>query len=415
MKLKTRSWSDLFFRFGERLPKRQGGTLLLLALVALSVQGCLGIGGSHGTQVGTSSNGQQVSVNQDVFKGKLYLTINHNLYILNGNNTTKELVNTGDVYDPAVSPDGKWIAFIEKYKQYSDLCVISTSGGSVRVLRGGNGKFYNNSGFLHNTFIWYAQPAWSADSSTLLFLSDLEKESWYQQTGRDAPLLDLQVFSIPFNNPTATPKDVAYATFGDGGNRDVSYRPGHPDQIIYTHYTYDAKTQTQQNIQLYMENPNTISQHPGVYYPGSPGGGYDPSIPITGTDHENIEPQFSPDGKAIVFIQRNAAQTQMNLCVMPAPPDTITQTPNDPKTVTQALQTYQAHVSHLLVETYVEQPTWSPDGKQIAYIQYTGGAFDLWIANVSYNAKTGAYSITGSPVQVTSGGIDAESRPVWTN
>src|ERR1700739_196719 len=93
-------------------------TLLLLALVALSVQGCLGIGGSGGKQIATNSSGQQVSVNQDVFKGKFYLTINHNLYVLNGNNTTQELVNTGDVYDPTVSPDGKWVAFIEKYKEY---------------------------------------------------------------------------------------------------------------------------------------------------------------------------------------------------------------------------------------------------------------------------------------------------------
>jgi len=399
MKRKTLSWSTVF----------------LLALVALSVQGCLGIGGSpSGTQLGKSATGQQVSVKQDAFKGKFYLTIAHNLYVLNGNNTTKELVNTGNVYDPAVSADGKWVAFIEKSKQYSDLCVVSTSGGSVQVLRGGNGKFYYNGPFLHNTYIWYGQPAWSADSSTLLFLSDLQKEDWYAQT-TNAPMLDMQVFSVPFSNPTAKPTAVAYATFGDGGNRDVSYRPGHADQIVYTHYTYDAATRTQQNIQLYMENPTTIGQNPGKYYPGMPGGGFDPSIAITTPDHENIEPAFSPDGSAIAFIQRNAALTQMNLDIMPTPPDTITQTPNDPKTQAQATQAYQTQTSHLLTEQYIEQPVWSPDGKQLAYIQYTGGSFDLWIANISVNAKTGAYSIVGSPTQVTTGGIDGESRPVWTN
>jgi Tol biopolymer transport system component len=395
-------------------PKLKGGTLLLLALLALSVQGCLGFGGSSGQQIATGSNGQQVSVNQDVFKGNFYLTINHNLYVLNGNNTTKELVSTGNVYDPAVSPDGKWVAFVQKYKQYSDLCVVSTSGGKVRVLRTGAGKFYYNGPFIHNTYVWYAQPAWSADGSTLLFLSDLEKEDWYQQTGRDAPLLDLQVFSVPFNNPTAKPKDVAYATFGDGGDRDASYRPGHPDQIIYTHYTYDAATQTQQDIQLYMENPNTISAHPGMYYPGSPGGGFDPSIAITTPDLENIQPAFSPDGNAIAYIQRNKNQTQMSLMVMPTPPDSITQTPNDPKTEALALQAYKTQSSHLLSQTYIEQPVWSPDGKQLAYIQYTGGTFDLWIVKINYDAKTQKYSIAGSPIQVTSGGIDGESRPVWT-
>jgi Tol biopolymer transport system component len=391
----------------------QGGTLCLFLLVALSVQGCLGLGGPGGQQVATGSNGQQVSVNQDVFTGRFYLTINHNLFVLSGDNTTRELVATGDVYDPAVSPDGKWIAFIERHKQYSDLCAVAATGGSVRVLRSGAGRFYANGPFIHNTFKWYAQPAWSADSSTLLFLSDLEKEDWYQQTGRDAPLLDMQVFSVSFQDPAARPRDIAYATFGDGGDRDASYRPGHPDQIIYTHYTYDAATQTQQDIQLYMENPETISAHPGVYYPGSPGGGFDPSVAITTPDLENIQPIFSPDGSAIAYIQRNKNQTQMSLQIMPAPPASITSTPNDTKTEALALQAYKAHSSHLLSQLYIEQPVWSPDGKQIAYIQYTGGAFDLWIVKVSYDAKTGKYRISGSPIQVTSGGIDGESRPVW--
>lgn len=387
--------------------------LLLLSLVALSVQGCLGVGGPTSKQIATNSSGQQVTVNQDAFKGKFYLTINNNLYVLDGNNATQELVNTGNVYDPAVSPDGKWIAFIEKYKQYSNLCVVSTSGGQVRVLRNGNGKFYYNGPFLHNTYVWYAQPSWSADGSTLLFLSDLEKEDWYTQTGVDAPMLDLQVFSVPFNNPAATPTDVAYASFGDGGNRDATYRPGHPDQIIYTHYAYDAATRTQQQIQLFMEDPQTISEHPGVYYPGAPGGGYDPGIAITDTKIEALEPAFSPNGNAIAYIMRG--NTEMALAVMPTPPDNITQTPNDAATEQLALKPYQTQSSRLLTTLYVEDPVWSPDGKQLAFVKYDGGTFDLWVANISVNAKTGAYSFSGSPVQVTSGGIDGEDRPVWTN
>lgn len=389
------------------------GTLLLLALVALSVQACLGIGGSGGQKVGTGSTGQQVSVNQDAFKGKFYLTINHNLYALSGNGSSQELVNTGNVYDPAVSPNGKWIAFIQKYKQYSDLCLSATSGGKVTILRSGNGKFYYDGPFIHNTFTWYAQPAWSADSSTLLFLSDIEKEDWYAQTRQDAPMLDLQVFSIPLNNPAVRPTDIAYAAFGDGGNRDASYRPGHPDQIIYTHYTYDAATRTQQQIQLFMENPLTISEHPGVYYPGSPGGGYDPGIAITDTKAEVIQPAFSPDGSAIAYIRRNA--TDMSLNIMPTPPDTITVTPNDPNTEKLALQAYETQSSPLLAQLYVEQPVWSPDGKQLAYITYTNNIFDIWTVGVSYNVQTHKYSMKGTPTQVTSGGIDGDSRPVWTN
>lgn len=390
-------------------------TLFWLAIVALSVQSCFGFG-SNEQSFATSSNGQSVTVHQEVFKGKFYLTVNGNLYVLNGTDgITQELVNTGNVMDPAVSPDGKWVAFIEKYQNYSDLCAIPTTGGKTRVLRSGNGYFYNNSGFIHNTYAWYAQPAWSQDGSTLLFLSDLQKEDWYQQTGQDAPLLDLQVFAVPFAQPAVTPTAVAYATFGDGGDQNPAYRPGHSNQIIYTHYTYDTTAGTQQVIQLYMEDPNVISENPGVYYPGSSGGGYDPAIAITPTSSTVTDPAFSPDGNAIAYIKTDNNSNQMELDVMPAPPATITQTPNDPATEQLALHAYATGSSHLLTNTYLSEPVWSPDGKQIAYYNYVNNTFDLWISNVSYDAKTGKYSLQGNPIQVTTGGVDAASHPVWTN
>lgn len=285
----------------------------------------------------------------------------------------------------------------------------------MRVLRGGNGAFYNAGGPIHNTYHWYAQPAWSPDGTTLLFLSDLEKEDWYQQTGQDAPLLDLQVYSISFASPLTRATAVAYATFGDGGDQHPSYRPGHPDQIIYTHYSYDAQTATQQVIQLYMEDPAAISRYPGVYFPGGSGGGYDPAIAITPTDSTVTDPAFAPDGNALAFVKTDNKSNQMELDVMPVPPTNITQTPNDPTTEKLALHAYQTASSRVLSSTYLSAPTWSSDGKEIAYYAYSNNNFDLWIVAVSYDAKTGTYHQDGDPRQVTSGGVDAASHPVWVN
>jgi len=386
-------------------------TRLLLLLLALSLQGCLGSGGNNnqvGNTITTNSNGNKVSVAQNLFKGKIYFTIDHNLWVTDGSGAARELIHGSNIYDPAISPDGKWIAFIARFKDFANLDYISAGGGPVHILLSGNGHFYNDSGFIKNTYYWFAQPAWSADGTHLLFLSDIEKEDWYAATGINAPLLDLQVFSIPFNNPTAKPQDVAYASFGDGGDRDPSYRPGHPNEVVYTHYAYDTATRTQQVIQLFLEDANAIANHPGVYHPGLPG--YDPGVAITDGKDQNLQPAFSPDGNAIAYVRRESS-SQMGLYMMKVP-EGVTANPNNPTVEQQALAPYHKS-SHILSGQFISQPTWSPDGKQIAYVSYSN-EFDLWLANINYNAKTGVWSMRGTPVPLTSGGVDGDSRPFWT-
>ncbi len=387
------------------------GTFLLLVSLTLTLQGCLGIGDNtqNSNNITTNSNGNKVNIVQNLFKGKIYFTIDHNLWVTDGKNNTREIMTGGNIYDPAVSPNGKWIVVSTRNKDSSDIAFMPVSGGTRHNLLSGSGRYYNDGGFIKSSYHWFAQPAWSPDSTHILFLSDIEKENWYGATGINAPLLDLQIFSISFNNPNAKPQDVAYASFGDGGDRDPSYRPGHPNLIIYTHYAYDPATRTQQVIQIFLEDANAIANHPGVYHPGIPG--YDPGIAITDQKNQNLQPAFSPDGNAIVYVRRESP-TQMGLYIM-AVAEGVTANPNDPKVEQQALIPYKKS-SHLLSGQYISQPVWSPDGKQIAYISYNNSEFDLWLANVMYNAKTGAYSLQGNPVQLTTGGIDGNSRPFWT-
>ncbi len=392
-------------------------TFALLLLLSLSVQGCLGFGGNSAPPNSTTitqhgNGGQQVTVAQNLFKGKIYLTIDHNLWVFTGDNKYTELLNSGNVYDPAVSPDGKWIAYVIRFKDYSDLMVMPSGGGPQRKLLDGNGKFYIDSGFPKDTYFWFVQPSWSPDGTHILFLSDLQKDYVWANLNslfKNSYFLDLQVFSIPFNDPTATPQVLAYANFGDGGDRDAVYQPGHSStsQLIYTHYAYDQQTGTQQEIQIYMADPNAIADHPGVYTPV-----YDSGVALTPNSAQNIQPAFSPNGNFIAYIRRESA-TSMGLYVMSTPQQDVTANPNSPTSQAQALIPYKTS-SHLWSSQYVSQPIWSPDGKQIAFLEYTNNEFDLWLANISYNAQTGQFKLQGSPMQITTGGVDGESRPVWT-
>ena len=389
--------------------KRRAWSLLLLGLCAFALQGCLGLGGPDTRNIGTGTSGNTVSVVQNTFKGKIYATIGHNLYVITGDGSSKQLVGGGNVYDPTVSPDGTKIAFARRFKDYSDLDEVASNGGQVRTLLPGSGKFFKNiGGFVHNTYHWFFEPAWSPDGNSLLFLSDLTKMDYTLQcTGQNADLLDLQVFSIPVANP-AQVKALAYTSFGGGGDRDPSYRPGNANQIVYTHYADIPSDGSKQTIQIMLADPRLVTQYPTKYCAG----GTDSGIAITGQKDQDIQPAYAPGGQALAYI-KNETSTTSGIYVMSLPAN-VTQTPNNPATIQQALIPYQ-HTTHLLSGTYVARPTWSPDGKQIAYLVEGNEELDLWVINVTQHIQTGVYSVQGSAVQITNGGIDGDSRFAWTN
>src|ERR1700730_10793219 len=94
--------------------KRWQITLLLL-LMGLSLQSCLGIGDSNNGFQTKTTGGTQIGVNQTdqaIFQGKIYFTLNRSLNVLDGKHEIKDLTRRLDVRDPTVSPDGKWVAFI---------------------------------------------------------------------------------------------------------------------------------------------------------------------------------------------------------------------------------------------------------------------------------------------------------------
>jgi len=395
--------------------------LLLLATLALSMQGCLGFGGNSNFTKSSNTNGA-IGINntdQAIFKGKIYFTLYHSLVMLDGTRTLHQLTRHMVVQDPVVSPDGKWIAFIVRYNNYSDLVYMPANGGPLHTVITGTGHYDLNQDGA-NDYYWFFQPAWSPDSTHLLFLSDLQKKFYWGRLGgvfANSYFLDFQVFSLPINAPTLvasqavyTVKPVAYAAFGDGGDRDPGYRPNHPNQVIYTHYMYDPNTQTKQLIQIFLEDATLMTKpHYPPYTPL-----LDPSVALTPSvpDLANLEPAFSPDGNSIAYVRRLDA-THEGIYIMPVA-EGVTDNPNNADVQKKALVPYDKS-SLILTQQYLSKPTWSPDGKQLAYITYTNNNFDIWLANLSVNPKTGAYTLKGDPVQLTDAGgaLDGDSRVFW--
>jgi hypothetical protein len=386
--------------------KQRAWGLLILSLCAFALQGCFGSSGPSTKTLGTNSSGNTVSVAQNAFSGKIYATIGHNLYVITGDGSSKKLVGGGNIYDPAVSPDGKTVVFVARAKDYSDLDEIPAGGGTVHTLLGGFGKYrYNSGGFLYSTYHWFFKPAWSHDGSKIVFLSDYGKNR-KQCQAQNAYLLDLEVFMIAVNDPRHITA-AAYAIFGGGGDSDPSFNPTDANQIVYTYYADITSDGSQQAVQVMLSDPRLVTEYPITYCQGTVNSG----VAITNKKDQDIQPAYSPDGKSLAYVKDESA-TMDGIYIMSLPTG-VTTTPLDATTQQKALTPYKKAVK-LLENTYVSRPTWSPDGKQMAYLVEGNEELDMWVATLNYDATTGKYSVKGSPVQVTSGGIDGDSRFDWT-
>ena len=89
--------------------------------------------------------------------------------------------------------------------------------------------------------------------------------------------------------------------------------------------------------------------------------------------------------------------------------------PTDPANLRKVLVPYRRHSVRLLSGYFVSQPVWSPSGKQLLYYSYQNKNFDIWLATLDKDGKTGSPGMLGSQVQLTqcNGQLNADSRASW--
>ncbi len=425
-------------------------------ILLLALQACGGSNGNYKRYGGPNGGGIN---NNAKFTGKMIFVKNHNIFVLDGKtNSVTPLTFGNNTLQPSLSPDGKTLALEVRQPNnfYSDIATMPLAGGnptpltddSLHLPAGEDPTAEYGDRPNHYEF-WASNPIWTADGQNIIYLTDFFKGTYMTphfanptcrgiSEGPNADwILDMGIGETPANakplpamdrngkgNP---PTQLAWPYCKAGGDQDLSLRPEVADtEILFTSFKYTDDGQLIAQMSLLILSPD----------------GDNRIIELSPADPNTIplEPSWSPDGKYITYIRRENSQD--NLYIMPIPDTAITGTPNSVdggpevynleyggKTIYYTNTSYYDH-SLKLADGMYGNPVWSPDGKHLVLMKFdttdNGGTFNLFLATLKFAAPgatptstatpaptTAAISIDGAQVQLTQGGVDGESRPIW--
>jgi Tol biopolymer transport system component len=254
--------------------------------------------------------------------------------------------------DPAPSPDGKWIAFTSDRcgKGASQIYVMSAQGGEARQLT--NEPDSTRAG----------TPTWAPDGNSILFVSTRGKR--------------YNVYSIPFDGGkprqlTHAPGSHRFASYSADGKQIVFYsnrvRPG--ELYGFNIYVMDSSGETEDNLARQVTDSK-----------GSPG-----------------HPTWSPDGKWITFVAKEYDSTRQqtmegNILF------TKYQVYKVPSSGGKEIRLTKGTIEGAAFED--TWPSWSPNGKWIAFGRAIGAKRDVWILEVA-SGKTFPLTTAGNCIKPT--------------
>jgi TolB protein len=290
--------------------------------------------------------------------GRLLFVQGGNLWIWQGD-AGRQLTASGDAFQPAWSPDGQRIAYIQRGVSYSDLLVLPVAGGEpVRLTADGpDSAAYSYERIYVSTWAFY--PAWSPDGATIAYAAQAGPP-----TGEPAAEFHLSLFATP----------------AAGGDREQLYadESGHVGRLAYAPdgesivFAYGPAGQGAPALYRYTRASANAT-------------------PLPGAPEQSYDPAFSPDGRWLAFAARDGGRT--DVFAMPV-------TGGAPIRIT-SLGAARA-------------PAFSPDGKQLAFLAIAPGAnsFDLWV--VDLQGEAGGALQPGQARQITKElALDADSGVAW--
>jgi dipeptidyl aminopeptidase/acylaminoacyl peptidase len=256
-----------------------------------------------------------------------------------------DILKIQTVSDPSFSPDGQTLVYSVtvadtiKDEETSDLWIVPLKGGkSTRITQTPNSEW---------------QPVFGPDGRTVYFLSDAGEQG------------STQVWRMPIGGKpervTRFSQDVEdFALAPDGKNlavilRDAQFKPGaakpiNPPPLVTTRFQF------KEDITGYLDD-RRLHLHLVDVSDGS-------SIALTQGPYDHYLPSFSPDSKHVAFVTKRGEDPDRHLNY-------------DIYTVEAKAGGVEKQITHYPgtdLDPYWEtRPTWSPDGRKIAYVRSEGG------------------------------------------
>lgn len=294
----------------------------------------------------------------DSLPGRLLFVQGGNLWLWEGT-AAQPLTSSGRAAQPAWSPDGRQIAYVERQTSASDVLVRAADGGAAEQLTANapDSSVYSYERIYASRWAFY--PAWAPDGASLAMASQFGPPG-----GSPAAEYRMALFSLP--SAGGQPAQL-YGT-SDGHVGRLAYLPDGSGIIFAFEPLGDA--------------PPTLYRYTLAT---------DLAEPLPGIPPQSYDPAISPDGRWLAFARRTDSGTDIFIAPLAGgPPQRLT-----------SLGTARA-------------PTFAPDGSRLAFLAIASAShsFDLWVADLQPAA--GGPPGAGEPRQLThEQGLDADSGLAW--
>lgn len=256
---------------------------------------------------------------------------NRELYSVSSKDGEINITNTAqDEYSPAVSPDGRWVAFLAVEGGDVVLEAMRVDGTERQRLTPGPGV--------------RSMPRWAPDSSRIAYVHEMDGASHIYVVGIDGsePMKLSSIPSAEVGNWSHDGESVVFAA-QDGEQRGIYIR--NPDGVNEFRLTDAADT-----------SPVWSPDSKMIAFLSKRGGGVDLYVmnadgseprQLTDNDASEYQISWSPDGKQVLF---------------------VSEVDGNPEVYAVDLENRLVRLTTNKIRD--DQPVWSPNGKQIAFVSY---------------------------------------------